>query len=172
VTGVSDRVIAGSGLTSALGAERSFRVAADRIVSARPDFRWLTILNGSGRQTFTLAQLARRQTEFAAEYARRGVEPDDVVLIVLRESLDLFASFFAALSHGAVPAYYAYPSPKQPASGFVDSLQHLLTYNRVRLVVTYDEAADVVAATGSGKRAPSGRAPRHRRNACGAAVRS
>ena len=89
-------------------------------------------------------QLGARINKYVAYYQQAGLVPGDTVLIVLRESVDLVAAFFAALAYGAVPAYYAYPSPKQSVAAFTESLRHLVSYNAVRLLVSYDEVIGLV----------------------------
>ncbi|MGE3343061.1 MAG: AMP-binding protein [Vicinamibacterales bacterium] len=124
---------------------RTFRDEITRLIGARPDFPWLTLVSAGGRHVVTLGALGRRIEDYRAFYRMTGVRHGDLVLIVLKESIDLFASFFAAICHGAVPAYYAYPSPKQTPAAFIESLRHLLRHNRIRLVVTFKEVSDLLA---------------------------
>lgn len=106
---------------------------------------WLVIDNGHGAQEYTLQQLAERIHDYCALYHRQGVREGDTVLIILKESLDLFASFFAGIIYGALPAYFAYPSPKQSQEAFLASVDNLVAYNSIRLVVTFGDIAVLLA---------------------------
>jgi acyl-CoA synthetase (AMP-forming)/AMP-acid ligase II/acetyltransferase-like isoleucine patch superfamily enzyme len=124
---------------------RSLREEARRILGTDPGRPWLTLLDSAGAPTVvTREQLARRIHEYGAYYLRAGVREGDTVLIILKESVDLVAAFVSAICVGAVPAYYAYPSPKQSVEAFGESLRHLLSYNAVRLLVSFDEVLSLV----------------------------
>jgi fatty-acyl-CoA synthase len=110
-----------------------------------PGRRWLTVSNAGGESAFTCAQLQARIADFTRFYRDRGIRRGDVVLVVLRESLDLFASFLAGIVAGALPAYFAYPSPKQTTDAFVLSIEQLLAATDIPLVVTYPDVVDVLA---------------------------
>ena len=100
-------------------ASRSFRAEARRILGSDPARPWLTLLGPDGTPTVvSRGQLGARINEYGAYYQQAGIGPGDTVLIVLKESADLVAAFFAALASGAVPAYYAYPSPKLSVAAF------------------------------------------------------
>lgn len=122
----------------------SFWQETQRIVAARPSEPWLTLVSGEGAHVHTYGDLGARVNDYRTRYRNAGLAEGDSVLIILTESLDLFASFFAAMSLGALPAYYAYPSPKQSVEAFVRSIEHLLTYNLVRLVVGFDRVIELL----------------------------
>jgi fatty-acyl-CoA synthase len=123
---------------------KSFRSEAEYIIGRRPDFRWLVLPGGATEQAFTLRQLGERIHDYCAYYRTQGVRQGDTVLIILKESLDLFASFFAGIIYGALPAYFAYPSPKQSREAFLASVDNLVAYNHIRLVVGFSEVVDVL----------------------------
>ena len=131
---------------TARAAAPMFRERLLQSLAAQPGRVCVTIAHGDAEETFTCAQLQARIADFTAFYRDRGVRRGDVVLVVLRESLDLFASFLAGIVAGALPAYFAYPSPKQTADAFLLSVEHLLAANEIPMVVTYPEIVDVLEA--------------------------
>lgn len=123
---------------------KSFRSEAEHIIERRPEFHWLTLPGGAAEQAFTLRQLGERMHDYCAYYRAQGVREGDTVLIILKESLDLFASFFAGIIYGALPAYFAYPSPKQSREAFLGSVDNLVGYNHIRLVIGFSDVVDVL----------------------------
>ena len=111
---------------------KSFRKEIEKIVSINTDLPWLTFYSDySDNKSYTLKQLGSRVCDFCHFYSTIGLKKEDSIVIILHESLDLFASFFAGIIYGALPGFYAYPSKKQSNSNFIDSLKGLLTYNKI-----------------------------------------
>jgi acyl-CoA synthetase (AMP-forming)/AMP-acid ligase II len=123
---------------------RTFRSVFDDHLARRPDFAWLTLVAGAGETPVTIRQLAERTCDYAAFYRERGVAEGDTVVIILRESLDLFAAFFAGLITGALPAFYYYPSPKQSVDLFLKAVENLLLYNEVKVIVSYPQVIGIL----------------------------
>ena len=119
-------------------ATQSFRAEVQRITQNNTECPWLTLLSGQSQRVYSLRDLEERINDYCAFYHRHDVRERDTVVIILQESLDLFASFFAAMIYGALPAYYAYPSPKLSVETFGESVENLLKYNAVRLVIGFD----------------------------------
>ena len=119
-------------------ATKSFRAEVQRIIQIDTECSWLTLLTGQSQRVYSLRGLEERINDYCAFYHRHDIREGDTVVIILQESLDLFASFFAAMIYGAMPAYYAYPSPKQSVETFGESVENLLKYNAVRLVIGFD----------------------------------
>lgn len=125
-------------------ASKSFQSEAQRIFRNNPDCSWLTVLSGQSQVVYALRDLEKRINDYCSFYQVHNIHEGDTVVIILQESLDLFASFFAAIIYGAFPAYYAYPSPKQSVERFGESIENLVKYNSVRLVIGFDAIKDVL----------------------------
>ena len=119
-------------------ATQSFRAEVQRIIQNNTECSWLRLLKGQSQKVYSLRDLDERINDYCAFYHHNGIHEGDTVVIILQESLDLFASFFAAMIYGALPAYYAYPSPKQSVESFGESVETLLKYNAVRVVIGFD----------------------------------
>lgn len=122
----------------------SFYRKSRDLFDANPDFIWLTLVTGNQSTSYSYAQLDQRIKEYCHFYQKQQLKEGDSVLIILKESLDLFAAFHAAIYLGIIPAYYAYPSPKQSVENFVLSMQNLLSYNEISLIVTFEEVESVI----------------------------
>jgi fatty-acyl-CoA synthase len=105
----------------------------------RAEAPWLTLISGQRSTPYTFRQIAERTYDYCAFYRAAGVAENDTVVIILRESLDLVAAFFAGIVCGALPAFYFYPSPKQSVDVFLASIDTLLLHNEVKLIVSYPE---------------------------------
>ncbi len=80
----------------------------------------------AGRETrVTYRDLARESQRYAHFLAANGVRRGDVVLIVLRHSPDLFASFLGAMLAGAIPSFMPPPTSKQDPQLYWRSHQKL-----------------------------------------------
>lgn len=108
-------------------------------LDSRAEVPWLTLVSGEQATPYTIRQIAERTYDYCAFYRAAGVAENDTVVVILRESLDLVAAFFAGIVCGALPAYYFYPSPKQSVDLFLASIDTLLLHNEVKLIVSYPE---------------------------------
>jgi fatty-acyl-CoA synthase len=123
---------------------RTFRDLVTTHLRERGDDVWLTLIAGDRGTPYTYRQLAERVYDYYAFYRTVGVAENDTVVVILRESLDLVAAFLAGIVCGALPAYYFYPSPKQSIETFLASIDTLLLYNEVKLIVSYPEVIAVL----------------------------
>jgi len=118
---------------------QTFRDIIAGHLETHAEMPWLTLVSGDRATPYTIRQIVERTCDYCAFYRAAGLAENDTVVIILRESLDLIASFFAGIVCGALPAYYYYPSPKQSVDLFLSSIDTLLLYNEVKLIVSYPE---------------------------------
>jgi fatty-acyl-CoA synthase len=104
-----------------------------------PDSPFSTFLAKGQIETISFEQLYDRSGAYAAAYAREGVRPGDVVVIILQHSPHLFYSFLGAILAGAIPTFMPFPSPKQRADLYFADHQTLFARIEPRLLVTYPE---------------------------------
>jgi acyl-CoA synthetase (AMP-forming)/AMP-acid ligase II len=97
-------------------AMQTFRDIIAEHLATHAELPWLTLVSSDRATPFTIRQIVERTYDYCAFYRSVGIAENDTVVIILRESLDLIASFFAGIVCGALPAYYFYPSPKQSTS--------------------------------------------------------
>ena len=124
----------------------TFRDIITGHLETHADMPWLTLIAGDQATPFTIRQIVERTYDYCAFYRSAGVAENDTVVIILRESLDLLASFFAGIVCGVLPAYYFYPSPKQSVELFLASIDTLLLHNEVKIIISYPEVISVLKA--------------------------
>src|SRR5438105_5384187 len=119
------------------------RSLADRLIanldsSGRTDF--LTLLFGDGRQeTLSYPDLLEKSSSWTHFYQTRGLEPGDRIIIILKHSIDLYASFIGAILGGFVPSMFAFPSPKFSAEAYFKTIGALVDNAQPRALVMYPE---------------------------------
>ncbi|MBP7652078.1 AMP-binding protein [Candidatus Dependentiae bacterium] len=102
---------------------------------------WLTIYKGSIAEDYSYKDICSRINDYIHYYDYLNIEKNELVLIILKESIDLFGAFIAGILYGILPAFFAYPSEKQNKSVFLESLNNLFSYNKIHYIVTYSELA-------------------------------
>jgi fatty-acyl-CoA synthase len=108
------------------------------------NYRWLTTINSAGNIDYNSDELHKRINDYYQFIYGNKVQADETILIILKEGLDLFASFIAAVISGAVPAYYAYPSPKQSIKQFFSTITDLIEYNDIKMIIGYPEVINIL----------------------------
>ncbi len=100
----------------------------------------------------TYRELIERSNDYAAAYARAGVEPGDVVILILQHGKDLVYSFWGAVLLGAIPSMMPFLTEKLSPERYRADLAALFSHSHPKGVVTYPEfEADVkMLATESG----------------------
>lgn len=94
-------------------------------------------------------ELIERSNDYAAEYARMGVKPGDVVILILQHGKDLVYSFWGAVLFGAIPSMMPFLTEKLSPERYRADLAALFSHSRPTGVVTYPEfEADVKALVG------------------------
>lgn len=84
-------------------------------------------------------------------FARKGIQPGEVVVLILEHGEDLIYSFFGAILHGAVPAVLPFLTEKLSPERYRTDLASLISVTQPAAIVTYAEfEPDVHAAMGEG----------------------
>ena len=97
--------------------------------------------------SITYGELVRGAAGFAGALEQAGVQPGEVVVLILQHSEALVFSFFGAILHGAVPAIMPYLTEKLSPGTYRRSLKSLFEVTAPAAVVTYPEfLAEVQAA--------------------------
>jgi fatty-acyl-CoA synthase len=104
-----------------------------------PERLFARVLSGGRVQTITYGEFVAAASRYAADYLDRGVQPGDVVLIILRHGPELFYSFMGALLVGALPSFLPFLTPKQNPALYWASHQALFARIDARLLVTWRE---------------------------------
>ncbi len=91
---------------------------------------------------YSYADVQRRANRFAAALREKGIEPEQRVLIALKDGMDWVATFFGVLKLGAA-VVMANPGLKR------DEIEYFLEYTRAKVVVTELASAAVFRDAGA-----------------------
>lgn len=107
---------------------------------AEPDRPSVTLQHpGQPDFTITYRELIERANDYAAAYARAGVQPGDVVILILQHGKDLVYSFWGAVLHGSIPSMMPFLTEKLSPERYRADLSTLFTHSRPAGIVTYPE---------------------------------
>jgi acyl-CoA synthetase (AMP-forming)/AMP-acid ligase II len=99
----------------------------------------------------TFRQLMRGSSAYARTYAREGLQPGDVVVLILQHGEDLIYAFWGAILHGAIPSIMPFLTEKLSPERYRADLSALVSVTRPAAVVTYPEfEAEVHSALQAG----------------------
>jgi fatty-acyl-CoA synthase len=98
-------------------------------------------LQFAGREDIPLTydQLLRGSAAFARTLARGGIEPGEVVVLILQHSEELVYSFWGATLHGAIPAIMPFLTEKLSPERYRADLASLISVTKPAAIVTYQE---------------------------------
>ena len=99
----------------------------------------------------TLDQLLRGSQAYARTYARDGIQPGEVIVLILPHGEDLLYAFWGAILHGAIPSIMPFLTEKLSPERYRADLASLMSVTRPAAIVTYPEFEDEVrSALGEG----------------------
>ncbi len=130
----------------------TFHQRLEYIYTAYPDKTALHLLFArKPEQQLTYRQLLHRSARVSAVLQDAGIEPGEVVILILQHSQELILSFFGAILSGAVPSIMPFLTEKLLPDQYRSSLEALFKITRPAAVITYaDFQSDVVkSAAGS-----------------------
>ena len=119
---------------------------ARNLLADSPERTALTLILPNGTQTVS----TRAFFEGAARYARAlecaGVQPGDLVVLVLQHGPEVLYSFWGAMLLGAVPSIMPFLTPKLDPERYYDSVRQLVALSEVKAVITYPDMEPTLRA--------------------------
>ncbi len=118
-----------------------------------PDKICVTILHtGQPDRPVTYRELLHGAAGYAETYRRSGVQPGDVVTIILQHGIDMLYAHFGAILHGAIPSIMPFLTEKLLPEKYRAELASLVSITEPTAIVTYPEfEAEVRAALKPGE---------------------
>jgi len=112
--------------------QRSYRKVPDKTC---------VILQHAGQPDKALAyrDLIRGANRYALTYAREGIQPGEVVILILQHGEDLMYSFWGAVLHGAIPSIMPFLTEKLAPEKYRADLASLISITQPTTIVTYPE---------------------------------
>src|SRR5271157_3008283 len=84
-------------------------------------------------------QLLRGANAYALTFAREGINPGEVVILILQHGEDLIYSFWGAILHGAIPSIMPFLTEKLAPERYRADLSALISVTKPAAIVTYPE---------------------------------
>jgi acyl-CoA synthetase (AMP-forming)/AMP-acid ligase II len=106
----------------------------------RPDQPAVIFIHDDGREeTITAAQFHARAAGYAQALQSIGVQPEDLVVLVLKHSQTLLYAFWGAMYLGAIGSIFPFLTEKLDAQIYMERVRELVTHSRARAVITFPE---------------------------------
>jgi acyl-CoA synthetase (AMP-forming)/AMP-acid ligase II len=113
----------------------------------RPDTVALTLIqSGQPDRPVTYRELVRGAAGWAGTLEARGVQPGEVVVLILRHGLDLVYAYFGLVLRGAIPSIMPFLTEKLLPERYRADLAALVGVTRPAAIVTYPEFEPEVRA--------------------------
>jgi acyl-CoA synthetase (AMP-forming)/AMP-acid ligase II len=99
------------------------------------------VLQFPGREDLLLTcdQLLRGASAYARTLEREGIQPGEVVILILQHGEDLVYSFWGAILHGAIPSIMPFLTEKLSPERYRADLSTLISVAKPAAIVTYPE---------------------------------
>ena len=105
-----------------------------------PEKTALTVLlAGKPDQTITYRQLLTGAAAWQRTFTREGIQPGEVVILILQHSLELMYAYWGTILHGAIPSIMPFLTEKLLPERYRADLSALVGITRPECVVTYRE---------------------------------
>lgn len=109
-----------------------------RHAAATPNRAAVQLLQaGQPDHTLTYADLCAHAAGYAAALAAGGVQPGEVVIIILQHGAALLAAYWGVVLHGAVPAIMPFLTEKLARERYLADLASLLRITQPAALITY-----------------------------------
>jgi acyl-CoA synthetase (AMP-forming)/AMP-acid ligase II len=92
----------------------------------------------------TYQALAEGATAYANTYKREGIQPGEVIVLILQHGKDLVFSYWGAVLYGAIPSILPFQTEKLSPERYQADLASLISITCPATIVTYPEFEDIV----------------------------
>jgi acyl-CoA synthetase (AMP-forming)/AMP-acid ligase II len=115
---------------------------------ARTPDRSAIVLQFPGRDDLliTYDQLLRSSSGFAQTLEHEGIQPGEVIVLILQHGEDLIYSFWGAILQGAIPSIMPFLTEKLSPERYKADLSALISVTKPAAIVTYPEFEGEVCA--------------------------
>jgi fatty-acyl-CoA synthase len=106
-----------------------------------------TILHsGQPDRPVTYRELIEGASGYVNTYQKHGIQPGDVVLLILQHGIDLLFAYYGAVLHGAIPSIMPFLTEKLLPERYRADLAALVSVTQPTAIVTYREFETEVRA--------------------------
>ncbi len=105
---------------------------------------FLRLIYPDSVESFRYEDILNAALSWTSFYRELGLNPGDRVVIVLKHSQALYASFIGAILGGFIPAMFAFPSVKFSEAEYSKTIGQLLRNASPRALITYPELKNLL----------------------------
>jgi acyl-CoA synthetase (AMP-forming)/AMP-acid ligase II len=118
-----------------------------------PDNVSVTVLHGGQPdRPVSYRELIQGASGYVKTYAKNGIQPGDVVLLILQHGIDLLYAYYGAILHGAIPSIMPFLTEKLLPERYRADLAALVSVTQPTAIVTYrDFEAEIRTALKPGE---------------------
>ena len=101
---------------------------------------------GQSDRPVTYSELIHGAAGYVKTYQMNGIQPGDVVLLILQHGIDLLYAYFGAVLHGAIPSIMPFLTEKLLPERYRADLAALVAVTKPTAIVTYPDFEPEVRA--------------------------
>jgi acyl-CoA synthetase (AMP-forming)/AMP-acid ligase II len=125
----------------------NFSTVLQRHYEQTPDKVAITMLfAGQPDRPVTYRDLIQGSSGYVRTYAKNGIQPGDVVLLILQHDMHLLYAYFGAVLLGAIPSIMPFLTEKLLPDRYRSDLAELVPHTQPTAIVTYQEFESEVRA--------------------------
>ncbi len=99
----------------------------------------ITLITPDDTQTLTYRAFFEQAARYAHALETAGVQPHDLVVLVLQHGPDVLYAFWGAMLLGAIPSIFPFLTPKLDPDHYYTSVRELVALSQVKAVISYGE---------------------------------
>jgi fatty-acyl-CoA synthase len=104
-----------------------------------PDRTALTLIAPDAERTITYREFFDQAARYARALEKAGVQPHDLVVLVLQHGEEVLFGFWGAMLLGAIPSIMPFLTPKLDPDHYYDSIRKLVELSNVKAIITYSD---------------------------------
>lgn len=114
--------------------------AVQQRAAETPDRIALIFLDEGGEEIeISAGEFHRRALQYAWALASAGIQPEDLVILVLRHSQELLFAFWGALYLGAIGSIFPFLTDRLDPEIYLERVRELVIHSGARAVITFPE---------------------------------
>lgn len=124
---------------------RTFPSELIRLIRERPGQPSIYFLEaGKEDRVFTYQVLFQKSSRVTVHLRRAGINPGDVVVLIIDYRFDLLAAFWGCILQGAIPSILPFLTEKLNPDRYKADLRSLISVTRPAAIITFREFQDIV----------------------------
>jgi acyl-CoA synthetase (AMP-forming)/AMP-acid ligase II len=112
---------------------------ARNLVDFAGDHTAVTLIAPDDTLTLSYREFFDQAARYARALEKAGVQPHDLVVLVLQHGEDALYGFWGAMLLGAIPSIMPFLTPKLDPEHYYDSVRQLVELSEVKAVITYPD---------------------------------